>query len=156
MLYCFTATIYKFSSNPSFHCVDVSAELSASLGRKGKVPVRGTVNGCEWSGTLLPNGQGGHRVVLNGQIRKQARVGLGQTVEISLQLDAMPRDSALPEELVSALRANDLLDKFNALTPGLQRAVLQRLQAAKTRPTWERRVEEVVARLATNNWRRSK
>ena len=156
MLHCFTATIYKFSSNPSFHCVDVSAEVSTAFGQKEKVPVSGTVNGCEWHGTLLPNGQGGHRMVLNGEIRKQARIGLGQTIEIVLQLNAAPHDTVLPEELVSALRANDLLDQFHALTPGLQRAVLQRLEAAKTRPTWERRVEELVVRLATNNWRRSK
>lgn len=152
----FTATVYKFSSNPSFHCVDVPAAISAAFDQKGAVPVSGTVNGCEWRGTLLPNGQGGHRMVLNGQIRKQARVGLGQTIEIALQLDEVSRELAMPDELAVALRANDLLDQFNALPPGLQRAVLQRLQTAKTRPTWERRVEELVARLAANHWRRSK
>jgi hypothetical protein len=156
MTCCFTAEIYKFSSNPSFHCVDVPAEISAAFGKKGPVPVKGTINGVEWRGTLLPNRQGGHRLVLNGQLRKQTRTGLGHTVEIRLQLDEASREIALPEELAAALRANDLLERFNALTPGLQRAALQRVQSAKTRPTWEQRVEELVTRLATDNWRKSK
>jgi hypothetical protein len=151
----FRATIYKFSSNPSFCCVDVPAEISAAFGKKGAVPVTGTVNGVEWRGTLLPNGQGGHRMVLNGQIRKRTRTGLGHTVEVSLQLDESSRDVPLPEELAEALRANELLEEFNALTPSHRRYALQWLQSAKTRPTWERRVETLVTRLATKKWRTS-
>ncbi|MBI1760486.1 MAG: DUF1905 domain-containing protein [Acidobacteria bacterium] len=153
MSYRFIATIYKFSSNPSFCCVDVPAELSAAVGKKGAASVVGTVNGLEWRGNLLPNGKGGHRMILNGQIRKQARAGVGDAVEISLQADEAARALQLPEELAEALRENDLLDKFNALPPSHQRHTLQWLQSAKTRPTWERRVETLVMRLTTNNWR---
>ena len=81
--------------------------------------------------------------------RKQARVGLGNTVSVTLQLDQESREIPMPDELAEALRTNDLLDKFNALTPGQRRAALQWLQSAKTRPTWERRVETLVMRLAT-------
>ncbi len=151
----FTAAIYKFSSNPSFCCVDVPAHISAAFGKKGTVPVLGTVNGIEWRGNLLPNGQGGHRMVLNGKLRKQARAGVGQTIEVSLQPDEESREVPLPDELAEALRANDLLDVFNALAPGHRRYVLLWLQSAKTRPTWERRVETLVMRLATNNWRKT-
>lgn len=149
MPHSFSATIYKFSSNPSFCCVDVPDDISASFDQKGMVPVVGTVNGIEWRGTLLPNAKGGHRMVLNGTVRKQARVGLGNTVSITLQLDQESREIPMPDELAEALRTNDLLDKFNALTPGQRRAALQWLQSAKTRPTWERRVETLVMRLAT-------
>ncbi len=150
----FTAEIYKFSSNPSFCCVDVPAGSSAAFGKKGAVPVLGTVNGIEWRGNLLPNGQGGHRMILNGKLRKQARVGVGHTVEVSLQPDEESREVPLPDELAEALRENDLLDKFNALAPGHRRYVLLWLQSAKTRPTWERRVENLVMRLTTKNWGR--
>lgn len=55
------------------------------------IPVQGTVSGHDWLGTLLPNGSEGHRMVLNGQIRKLARIGLGDTVEVSVQLDEISR-----------------------------------------------------------------
>ncbi len=148
MQYSFSAQIYKFSSNPSFCCVDVPADISAALGKKGMVPVAGIVNGIEWRSNLLPNAKGGHRLILNGKVRKQARVGLGDVVEVRLQLDEESREIPLPDELAEALRENDLLDKFNALAPGHRRYALLWLQSAKTRPTWERRVETLVRRLA--------
>ena len=146
----FTAQIYKFSSNPSFCCVDAPATVSATFAKRGAVPVTGTVNGCEWRGTLLPNGSGGHRIVLNGQIRKQARVGVGDTVELMLQLDTESRQAAMPPELEAALRENELLDAFNALAAAKRNYMLKWLQEAKSRTTWERRVETLVMRLQNN------
>lgn len=151
MNYRFTATIYKFSSNPSFYCVDVPDEVSADWGRRVMIPVQGTVNGCAWRGTLLPNGKDGHRLVLNGQIRKQARVGLGNCVEIVLQPDEVSRDAAMPQALAEALRENELLAAFNALSRSKRNAALKWLQSAKTSATWERRVESLVRRLHINN-----
>lgn len=149
--YRFTATIYKFSSNPSFYCVDVPDEVSADWGRRVMIPVEGTVNGHEWRGTLLPNGNDGHRVVLNGKIRKQARVGFGNSVEISLQRDKVSRNAVMPPMLKKALRENELLDAFNALSQAKRNAALKWLESAKTSATWERRVESLVMNLLHNN-----
>jgi hypothetical protein len=151
MKYQFTATIYKFSSNPSFCCVDVPDEVSAKWGRRMMIPVAGTVNGHEWRGTLLPNGNDGHRMVLNGQIRKRARIGLGNSVEISLHRDEVSRDAVMPPELEEALRENELLDVFNAMSLAKRNAALKWLESAKTTATWERRVESLVMNLLHNN-----
>ena len=147
----FTATTYKFSSRPSFFAVNVPDEISADWGRRVMIPVQGTINGCEWRGTLLPNGSDGHRMVLNGQIRKQARIGLGDTVEISLQFDKVSRDVEMPKALADALRENDLLDTFNALSRTKRNAALNWLGQAKTTATWERRVETLAMKLQNNN-----
>ena len=115
------------------------------------IPVEGTVNGHEWRGTLLPNGNDGHRVVLNGKIRKQARVGFGNSVEISLQRDKVSRNAVMPPMLKKALRENELLDAFNALSQAKRNAALKWLESAKTSATWERRVESLVMNLLHNN-----
>ena len=115
------------------------------------IPVKGTVNGNEWRGTLLPNGNDGHRMVLNGQIRKRARVGVGNSVEIKLQLDEASRDAVMRPILEEALRENELLDAFNALSRTKRNAVLKWLENAKTSATWERRVEALVMKLHNNN-----
>jgi hypothetical protein len=146
----FTAPIYKFSSNPSFCCVDVPVEVSSAFGKRGMIPVEGTVNGCEWRGTLLPNASGGHRMVLNGQIRKQARVGVNDTVEICLRLDRASRDAVMPKALEVALLENELLDSFNALSRTKRNAALKWLEQARTAATWERRVESLVMKLRKN------
>ena len=151
MKYQFTATIYKFSSNPSFYCVDVPDEVSAHWGKRVMIPVVGLVNGHEWRSTLLPNGNNGHRMVLNGQIRKRAGVGLGHSVEISLQRDEISRDAVMPPLLEEALRENELLNAFNALSRAKRNAALKWLESAKTTATWERRVESLVMNLLNNN-----
>lgn len=151
MSYQFTATIYRFSSNPSFYCVDVPDDVSSDWGRRVMIPVKGTVNGHEWRGTLLPNGNDGHRMVLNGQIRKRTRVGFGDCVEIRLQPDEVSRDAVMPPLLEEALRENELLDAFNALSRTKRNAALKWLERAKTTATWERRVESLVMNLLNNN-----
>lgn len=147
----FTATIYKFSSNPSFYCVDVPDDVSADWGRRVMIPVKGTVNGHEWHGTLLPNGNDGHRMVLNGQIRKRTRVGFGDCVEIRLQPDEVSRDAVMPPLLEEALRENELLNAFNAMSRAKRNAALKWLESAKTTATWERRVELLVMKLLNND-----
>ena len=115
------------------------------------IPVKGTVNGNAWRGTLLPNGNDGHRMVLNGQIRKRSRVGVGNSVEIKLQRDEASRDAVMPPLLEEALRENELLDVFNALSRAKRNAALKWLGSAKTTVTWERRVESLVMNLLNNN-----
>ena len=115
------------------------------------IPVKGTVNGCEWRGTLLPNGSDGHRMVLNGPIRKKARIGLSDTVEIGLQFDEVSRDAVMPKALKEALRENDLLETFNTLSRTKRQAALKWLGQAKTTATWERRVELLAMKLQNNN-----
>jgi Domain of unknown function (DUF1905)/Bacteriocin-protection, YdeI or OmpD-Associated len=150
MTYRFTATIYKFSSNPSFFCLDAPAEISRDFGKRAMIAVKGTVNGREWRGTLLPNASGGHRMVLNGRIRKQTRVGAGDTVEVSLEFDPVSRDAVMPAALEDALRENELLDAFNAMSRTRRNAALKWLEQAKTTATWERRVESLVMKLRNN------
>ncbi len=115
------------------------------------IPVIGAINGNDWRGTLLPNGSDGHRMVLNGPIRKLTRVSFGDTVEISLQLDEISRDAVMPKALEDALRENDLLNAFNALSRTKRNASLKWLEQAKTSTTWERRVESLVMKLHNNN-----
>lgn len=57
----------------------------------------------------------------------------------------------MPKALEEALRENDLLDAFNALSRTKRQAALKWLQQAKTTATWERRVESLVMKLQSNN-----
>jgi len=140
----FSATIYKLGINP---CVDAPRRVSEAFKTRGYVPVAGTLNGHAIRATLVPKGGGEHRLFLNGEMRMRAGVGVGDTVKISLTLDAEPRDVPLPDELAEALRENDLLDAFNRLTPSDRRIALTWLTGAKKEETRNRRIELLVRRL---------
>ncbi len=54
----FTATVYTLGINP---CVDVPPRVSAAFGKRGYVPVAGTLNDQPIRATLAPKGGGRHR-----------------------------------------------------------------------------------------------
>jgi hypothetical protein len=139
----FSATIYKLGIN---FCVDAPRRVSDAFKKRGYVPVAGTLNGHAIRATLVPRGGGEHRLFLNGEMRKRAGVGVGDTVTISLALDTEPREIRLPDEIAEALRENDLLDAFNRLTPSDRRIALTWLTDAKKEETRNRRIDLLVRR----------
>src|SRR5262245_52235029 len=104
----FTAQIYKLGT---YYGVDVPPSVSEAFGKRGYVPVAGTVNGQPFRGTLTPKGGGEHRLFLNGKLRQQVGLGAGARLTLVLALDEESRELPTPEDLAEALRENDLLDE---------------------------------------------
>ena len=98
----FTARIYKLGINP---CVDVPAEAAHFFKRRGFVPIVGLVNGKTYRATLVPRGDGLHRLYLNEPIRKATKTDVGSDVRFELKLDRTSRVIKTPSEFASALKA---------------------------------------------------
>src|SRR5215510_11196779 len=96
----FKAKIYKVGT---YQCVDVPPPISTAFGKRGAVPVVCQLNGHTFQSSLTPKGGGTHRLFLNGEVRKQARVAAGDDVEISLAIDTTSREQTLPDDLAEAL-----------------------------------------------------
>jgi len=101
--YSFSARIYKVGINP---CVDVPVDIGKALGRRGYVPVRGTVNGSQIGATLIPTGNGGYRFYINTEMCRQASVKVEDEVHISLEVDREPRVPLVPAPLAKAIDNN--------------------------------------------------
>jgi len=68
--------------------------------------VRGTVNGTAFRGRLAVY-DGVTVLGLRREIRDAAGIGVGDAVEVALELDDAPREVRLPEELVATLAQDD-------------------------------------------------
>jgi hypothetical protein len=77
----FSAQIYKLGINP---CVDVPKNISQAFGKRGYIPVRGTLNGHSIRATLVPKGDGQHRLFINTEMWKQASVDVGDQVQLAI------------------------------------------------------------------------
>jgi hypothetical protein len=64
----FSTQVQKVGINP---CVAIPESVSACLGKRGIVPVWGSLNGVEIRATLVPIGGGRHRLYINGEMRKK-------------------------------------------------------------------------------------
>jgi hypothetical protein len=122
----FSATITKVGINP---CVEIPQEASEAFGRRGNIPVSGTLNGLPISSTLVP-------------------VGVGDTVTVSLDIDPEPREIPVPKELQKALEGNPEAKKaFNGLTRPRRRDILAYLNSLKRKESLERNVKKVLDEL---------
>ncbi len=145
----FSAIIDKKGVNPF---VDVPAEVSDSFHQSGNIPVAGTLNGVPIRATLVPIGNGRHRLYVNGDMRERANVDVGDTIEVTLRLDAEPRELPLPQPPAEAFRQNPMAKAaFEALTPSRRKEVLAYLNHLKTPEALQRNVDKVVNALIQSN-----
>ena len=98
----FDGELYELASNYP-HVInvamDVPASVSGAFGRRSHVPVVGTADGVPLTATLVPVGEGRHRLFLNGQVRRAIGKGPGDRVEIRVRLDTSDRMPEMPTDL---------------------------------------------------------
>jgi hypothetical protein len=123
-------------------------DVEQAFGRKGRLPVRGTLNGVGFRSTLAPYG-GVHYLPVNRALREKAGVDAGDTVEVVLEIDDQPRLVEAPADLARALarraRAKAAWDK---LATSHRRAYVEAVEEAKKPETRRRRIAGVVEALS--------
>ncbi|MCI4336962.1 MAG: YdeI/OmpD-associated family protein [Thermoplasmata archaeon] len=122
---------------------------SALLGRRGKVPVRGTLNGAPFESTAIPNGDGTHSLLVTRPIQLAAAVRPGDRVEARFAPVAKRAFPRVPTPLAAALRHDPVARKqFDARAPSPPSAWIEYVSAAKQPVTQGRRAQRTVALLA--------
>lgn len=134
----FRALIKQRGVNPY---VIVSAALAAQLKAEWRkaLPVHAWINGAPadgWRVNLMPIGDGRFYLYLNGDVRDQAGVGVGDRVDVRLRFNARykggPADP-MPPWFETALKKNAKARRgWDALTPSLQKEILRYLARLKT------------------------
>ncbi len=143
----FEGKLYELASNyPHIMNVamDVPRRVSRAFGRRGYVPVVGTADGVSLTATLVPVGEGHHRLFLNGELRSAIGKGPGDRVEIRIRLDTSDRMPELPADLEEALQTNDALAGWEALRPSRRKESLVVLADAKRATTRQKRIARIV------------
>ena len=143
----FEGELYELASNyPHIMNVamDVPASVSRAFGRRSHVPVVGTADGVTLTATLVPVGEGRHRLFLDGQVRSAIGKGPGDRVEIHVRLDTSDRMPELPADLEEALQAHDALAAWEALRPSRRKESLVVLADAKRAATRQKRITRIV------------
>jgi len=141
----FTAKIYQVGINP---LVDVTKAVSEALGKRGQIPVKGTLDGHAIQGTLIPKGEGRHVFHINGAMRKAAQVDVGCEVKLVLARDARSRVPPIRPEFARALEANPRAQAvFNKFPPSHKKEYLRYLNNLKRADSVQRNVEKVIRQL---------
>jgi hypothetical protein len=108
--------------------------------RKGRVPVKGTINGFPFRSSLMNMGDG-HMMAVNAQLRAGAHCKSGDTVDVILELDEDERTVEVPAYLKKIInsdaRAKDFWPKLSFTH---QKEYVREIDGAKRPETREKRI----------------
>lgn len=105
----FRAVIEQSGSGGAY--VAVPFDVEAAFGKK-RVPVRASIEGEPYRGTLVRMGGPDHILIVLKEIREKIGKKPGDEVEISLEEDREPRVVELPPDLAAALQADPAAREF--------------------------------------------
>jgi hypothetical protein len=132
-----------------FVCLDLPETASKKLGSEGRVPVGGTINGFPFETSVFPDGEGGHYLMLNQEMRKGASVEVGDNANIILKVDPRVGTLEIPEDLQRALAKNDKArSAFEDLSHSHKKEYLEWVAEAKRPETRARRIDRTVELLS--------
>jgi len=91
--------------------IEVPAKVVAALGTSKRPPVRATINGYTYRSTVAVMG-GKFMLGVSNEVRKNAGVAAGETVEVDLELDTQTREVEVPADFAAALGRDAKASKF--------------------------------------------
>ncbi len=125
--------------------LNVPFNVQETFGIKGRVSVKGTVNGTPFRSSLMPHGDGSHFLVVNKDIQRVAKAGPGDTVCVELELDTTRRTVDVPEDLASALSGGEVQTNFDKMSYSHKKEYVDWIESAKKSETRARRIEKAVS-----------
>jgi hypothetical protein len=115
---------------------------------KVRAPVTVTLNGHSYRSTIASMGDG-PCLPLRRSNREAAGLEGGETLQVTLELDALPRTVKPPPDLVKALKATaDAWDHWQKLSYSHQREHVEAIEQAKKPETRVRRIAQAVQMVA--------
>jgi len=129
--------------------ITIPFDVEKTFGGRGRVPVRGTLNGAPFRGSLFKMGRDCHFMVVNRKLRASARVKGGETVPVTMERDNEERVITPPADFARALKGDgDARAAWDKLSYTHRREHVEHIEDAKKPETRRRRIEKSIQLLA--------
>src|ERR1043165_9978186 len=86
--------------------IDIPFDVEKTFGSRGRVPVRGTLNGAPFRSSVFKMGGDCHFMVVNRQMREASNVRGGETVPVTMERVTETRAIEPPTDFARALKSN--------------------------------------------------
>jgi hypothetical protein len=125
-------------------------DVVAVFHRRGRVPVKGTINGFPFRSSLMNMGEG-HRMVVNAQLRSDARCKAGDTVTVLMAVDEDDRTVEVPGYLKKIIASDPKAREFwPKLSFTHQKEYVREIREAKKPETRQKRIAAMMDSLRKN------
>jgi hypothetical protein len=123
----------------------VPFNVEKAFGSRARVSVAGTMNGFAFRNSLLPLGDGKHRMAVSRELQARAKAAAGKMVTVSMHVDKSERVVVVPVELKRALASNKAAAKaFAALSYSHRKEIADWVRGAKRLETRVRRAQKAI------------
>ncbi len=115
--------------------------------RKGRVPVKGTINGFPFRSSLMNMGDG-HMMAVNAQLRAGGKCKAGDVVDVVLELDEEERKVEVPAYLKKIINGDAKAREFwGKLSFTHKKEYVREIEGAKRPETKEKRIAAMMEAL---------
>lgn len=123
--------------------------VSEQLPSRGQVAVRATINGHEFQTVLEPDGDSGHWMMVDEELRASAGIRAGDTARVQIESTKDWPEPDVPEDLEAALAAapRKIRDLWTAVTPMARWEWVRWVNATRSPGTRQRRVEVTISKM---------
>lgn len=142
----YETTILGFGNHAA---IEIPEKNLAELGGSKRAPLKVTLAGYTYQSTAAVM-DGKCLVVFPTKDRNASGVASGDTVTVTLELDAGYREVEMPSELLDALKKDNLDKKFHDLSYSARKEYARQVAEAKAPETKTRRLEKIIEQLSQN------
>jgi len=121
--------------------------VEQEFGAGARVPVRSTIDGVPYAGSLVKCGDAGHMLGVLKSIREQIGKDPGDTVEVVVWKDEAERTVEVPEAFAQRMKQEGLLPLFERLSYTHRKEYCRWLTEAKKEVTRQMRLEKGIEML---------
>lgn len=114
------------------------------FGIKGKVPVKATMDGIPYTGSLMKCGLAHHALHVPKAIREERGKNVGDPLDMTVWRDDEERILEVPAELARVMKEKGLLSFFDSLSYTHRKEYCRWISEAKKDETRTRRLEKAV------------
>lgn len=142
----FSATLTR-APDSSATFIAIPFDVVTVWGTRAMVPVKGTINGKPFRGSITPYG-GVHYLGIKRNLRESLGILAGEIVEVEMMVDDGPRIIIPPDDFRAALDANPAARiKWMKLSYSHQREHVEAIEEAKKPETRSKRIADSIDRL---------
>lgn len=144
----FSANLERGGGPLNWTIVRIPFDAVKVWGKRGNIRVNGEVNGVTFNAALFPIKAGGHFMLVNKKIQKEAGIIVGDTAKFQLELDEKKKVIEMPAELEAILRKEkSLLKWYTSLSQSVQNWINGYVGEGKGSETRKRRAEQIAEQI---------
>jgi len=150
----FEAKLIATGPKGAWTYIEIPCDVPKVFGTRARVPVAGTINGFPFRNSLMPEGDGTHRMMVGKALQAGAKARPGDRVRVTLDRDGEERLIDVPPELSAALKkSKPAAAFFAALTASQKNEYARWIASAKQAETKASRIAKAVEFLVTGKKR---